>query len=682
MSIDISKRLAVNSIYSLFLESKNKDNITFHNVLQRVNVLLQDRLAYALFEKKEDGKFKFYYPFVNDPIGAKKLAKFYLKEFGNDQSTGRKFKHLESYLYQILDTKYYLLCIQVLPITYRSTIRFKFAQLNRYTPESYREKLEKIRNKPNLNKIKDFEKWVIIYYVLSKVFRNKEEKKKNTGFDSIEENFIGYQESILKSIENLRFKVNQDGNLDRTPLSTKYLDDKNKSKGYWHQDPIFLKHPKLNKLKKNDELAHDFDKKMLDSVYDNEAGAIEVAFKKVRNSLSNLLSGGINDNEFMPLTNFLLFTTRSLYKEEKLRRGCYPYGLKLTLPSSQRKEFESYFKWLNRIGKHKFTGRYKSYQDAFTQERNTGRLNQWIEFFDNDFWNLIGNKSIDESLNILTHNFGEMRSIVDPVFYSNHTHYPFAHEQSGLHRVFDVNEVECDASKLTKLEYIDAMRIVFMYYLMLGMMPDEQKKLFLNIDISEGNNSVEMHDMALSVVPISVRGVSYACIAHYASMGDDIRLKNTNWQRNFNLYHNIDVRFRRSLRQQLEKVYLKNIRVSLIQNIVDVIRGKVLENDYSDLNISNVLNRTINQYSGFMPFELLSVSFSDTFKGIDSIPFFEDDSDNSYYLDIEIKPNPHFLKVFEFSSSLNNRVKEAVESAIKEAFISLNINEETVKNVN
>ena len=179
MSIDISKRMAVNSIYSIFLESRNPDEISFHHVLQRVNVLIQDRLAYALFTKNKDGIFSMFYSFLNDPIAAERISEFYKNEFG--RSGKSDYKSPQEHLFQILDSDYYLLCIRIVPIDKNNKNRFQFVKLTVEDSDSdVRKRIKKdtkrLKNKDiDRLKISDADKAVIIRYVLSKVFKDEED---------------------------------------------------------------------------------------------------------------------------------------------------------------------------------------------------------------------------------------------------------------------------------------------------------------------------------------------------------------------------------------------------------------------------------------------------------------------------------------------------------------------------
>jgi hypothetical protein len=671
MSTDVSKRLATNSIYSLFLETKDESKITFHHVLQRVNVLLQERLAYALFEKKK-GRFKLYYPFLNDPIGAPKLAEFYRNRFGSSENPSDTNDDLKDYLFQILESNYYLLCIRVLPLTHQNTERFQFVKLK--TEDNDRNKLEEIRGKVRLyeeegqgfdidhddNGSDDggAQRAVIIRYVLGKVFLDEEPTAKNVGFRKISENFVGYEKAIKKSIDNLK--------RNKRYLHKHLSED---GSGYWYQDSKYAYDEKEDRrcVLEERELEN-FNKNM-----NGLKGALEISYLKVANSINRLLFVDEEVSSLPRLVNFLFFQSRGLFEEEGRRKGAYPFALKISVPESQKRDFECYFDTLSSLGKTKFAKKYLSYRDAFSNGNDW--LHSWISWADKEFWRVI--KSKDESsakiIEILSKDFGEMRSIIDPVFFSNYTFYPFPFEKSGLERVLDkVESHPNEASKeFLKKEglYEDCLRIVVLYYLVFGMMPEHQRKSF-----SKGRRDkyMEPEDLALSVVPVSVQGVTYGCVAHYASLGDSIRLQNLNWQRNFNLYHNIDRRFIRELRKQLERLFLRHIRENIEINIVYLLLHS--DKDKKNITLAQVnlyLNNNLAKLSGFIPFGSPKLSLQ-TEKGEGNIVLFEY-PDISYYLRVDIDTNQYFLKFFDHTSRMKEKVDDAVESGVNAALTAVRI---------
>ncbi|MGL1955827.1 MAG: hypothetical protein OCD00_00730 [Colwellia sp.] len=674
MSVDISKRMAVNSIYSIFLESKDSDDISFHHVLQRVNVLIQDRLAYALFTKNKDGTFSMFYPFLNDPIAAPKISKFYQNEFGRSGESDYKSPH--EYLFRILNTNYYLLCIRVIPRGQANNNRFQFVNLTvQDNDEKIRNEIkEKIKKSKNKLLISDTEKEVIIRYVLLKVFSDQEsDSEKQTGNDRISENFPKYNEYIRKSISFLDGRKYKQSELDKkTGIEVMR----------WYQDSCFSKNSikGLKKIDKSQSDVADFEKKFLGA-----NGALNRAYKKVKSSLHNLLDGNFGDEPksdsiLPPLTNFLFFASRGLYEKEQPRNDHYHYGMNLAIPYGQQEELENYFTCLKNTGQNNFSKKNKRFHDVpFNMSEKIKII--WLEWLDKKFWEELENNGVEKIIEILKADFGShFRSVVDPVMYNVFVHYPILFENGGLDRIIsdaDIND-GCEDVFFQSLKdencYDDCLRMIGFYYLIFGMLPKEHRRVFQkDTDIAV----YKYTDIALSVVPITLQGVCYGCVAHYASVGDEIKLANDNWQRNYNMFHNIDIRFRRTLRQQMEKLYLNKLAkqvTSIISNIYTPAYLKL----YKTGHINQYLNDNVNCYKGFMPFPELKLEID--------VKYEQDKIDSKYVmlfrhngmqvgLKIFIVPQNYFVQFFTKDHLDETKIVETIQSAANIAVASIDFAE-------
>jgi len=166
--------------------------------------------------------------------------------------------------------------------------------------------------------------------------------------------------------------------------------------------------------------------------------------------------------------------------------------------------------------------------------------------------------------------------------------------------------------------------------------------------------------------------VSYCCIAHYASLGDSARLKSATWQRSYNLFNDIDIRFRRGLRQQIEKRHLRHVRETTARNLVSLISGKGI-NDYKKINIDKTLNKEINDYIPYLPVKKITLSLNQQETDKNTIKVFNH-GDTQYFIAIKFEENPYFLKFFEYSpSKVEKRIKEAIESGVKVGLVSINM---------
>jgi hypothetical protein len=667
MSVDISKRMAVNSIYSIFLESRNPEEISFHHVLQRVNVLIQDRLAYALFIKKEDGTFSMFYPFLNDPIAAKRISLFYQNAFG--RSGKSDYKSPRDYLFRILDSDYYLLCIRIIPIDKENKNRFQFVRLTVNECGVYNDEVERGRIKNNVNDFKnglvknisltEADRAVIIRYVLRKVFFDGEADKKNkTGNDSISENFPKYSEYIKKSILFLKERKYKQADFDQ----------EGKEVMHWYQDRCFSKSSikKLKKIKCQSLELSSFECDFL-----GEKGALNRAYMKVKSSLHNLLDGNphnnSDDDDFPQISNFFFFSSRALCEQEQPRNKHYNYGMHLAIPHEQKEELNVYFTYLKSMGRDKFRENNKRFCDVeFNMPDEIKKV--WLEWLDEYFWDGLQKKGVHKIIQQLGIDFGRhFRSVIDPAMHNIFVHYPIVFEKGGLDRVIshgrikDGNRSEFFQSLKNEGFYGDCIRMVALYYLIFGMLPKEHRKTF-----KKGEN-VEIYkytDITLSVVPITVQGVCYGCVAHYASVGDEVKYTNDNWQRNYNMFHNIDIRFRRALRQQMESLFLRKLSEKVRIAVTNIYTPEYLES-YSEGYINQYLEECIDCYKGLLPFPNVKLT-------IKVIP--ENESPRNFVnvfkhdglkvgLGVEIKPQNYFIQFFKRDHLDETKVIEAIQSA-------------------
>lgn len=675
MSVDISKRMAVNSIYSIFLESRNPEEISFHHVLQRVNVLIQDRLAYALFIKKEDGTFSMFYPFLNDPIAAKRISLFYQNAFGRSGKSDYKTPH--DYLFRILDSEYYLLCIRIIPIDKKNKSRFQFVRLT--VEESGVNNDESIRGRIKddikqfrngiINKLplSESDRAVIIRYVLRKVFCDGEsEKQKQTGSDSISENFPKYSEYIKKSILFLNGRKYKQADLD----------DDDEEVMHWYQDRCFSKDSikELKKIKHSALEPSNFDNDFL-----GETGALNRAYIKVKTSLHNLLDGNphskLESDDFPQISNFLFFASRALYNQEEPRNGHYNYGMHLAIPHDQKTELNIYFTYLSNMGRVKFRTNNKRFCDVeFNMPDEIKAI--WLEWLDEQFWDGVETKGSQRIIQQLGIDFGHhFRSVIDPAMHNIFVHYPIVFEKGGLDRVIshgrikDGNKNEFFQSLKDEGFYDDCIRMVAFYYLIFGMLPKEHRKAF-----KRGAN-VEVYkytDITLSVVPITVQGVCYGCVAHYASVGDEVKYTNDNWQRNYNMFHNIDIRFRRALRQQMEKLFLKKLSEQIRVVVRDIYTPEYFKS-YNAEDINQYLNSGIDCYEGLLPFPNVRLSIkivpeSENPKRF--VKLFKHDG-LKVGLGVEVAQQRYFIQFFKREHLDETKVIEAIQSAADSAIATV-----------
>lgn len=656
VSINISKQMAVNSIYSMYLESKHPEEITFHHVLQRVNVLIQDRLAYAIFERLENGRFKMFCPFLNDPIAGERIAKFHSENFGS--SSQDSYKSPEKYLFQLLGSKYYLMCIKILPVSGVNSRRFSFADLS--VKKGDKKAILKIDNDRGKNdfQLTSRQKNIIIRYILSKIFVDEECNYK------ISETFPEYKRYVLNSIEILEKRKNK-------------IDAMNNDgeKYHWYQDCCYEEEniKEIEFIEYDESVVEDFNEG-----FNFKDGALEKSFLKVKESLENISSGSIDDNGgFEKISNFLFFSTRARFKYknndddeytfEDKRKECYHFGLRLSLPYSQKEELKRYFSSLNLKGKEAFSEQYLLFQEAPFNVSNFIKK-EWVEWLDDEFWEVLLSGS-EEIISILEQDFGRnLRSVIDPVIYNLFVHYPIIFENGGIDRSLSKINNESTSKKdfigyLRDEEYYnDCMRIVTFYYLIFGMLQEDHREVFKK---NKKNDFLSHTDMALSVVPITVQGVCYGCVAHYASMGDKLRLRSDNWQRNYNLYHNIDIRFRRTLRHQLETLYLKKLSAE-VEYIVGCLLFDTNIISSSLKEVNSFIKDHLHTFRGFIPFPVVSLVAQRIQKKLNNdnkyIELYSDDK-ISYVLKMEIKPQEYFMRFFKRDYIGDEKITETVRLA-------------------
>ena len=167
-------------------------------------------------------------------------------------------------------------------------------------------------------------------------------------------------------------------------------------------------------------------------------------------------------------------------------------------------------------------------------------------------------------------------------------------------------------------------------------------------------------------------------MAHYASVGDEIKLANDNWQRNYNMFHNIDIRFRRTLRQQMEKLYLNELSKQVIGVIRNIYTSDYLQS-HNNSDINEELNRNINCYKGFIPFPEIKFSINIKLASGEThekyVKIFEHDG-MILGLDIEIEQQTYFVQFFKTEHLDDTKVIETIQSAVNIAVASIDFAQE------
>ena len=624
--------LGRHSIYSTFLEAGAPENISFHHLLTRLMTLIQTPLQFAILDKT-NGRFRVKHVFNNDPAARSKLIKF-LISFLDD-----KKKSLDEYLFPILlnddpeNQNNYLLSLRVTHKDFNS---------ERYMP------IEIATDGGDLCKRDISNVWTSM---LSRVLKSN---------DSLDLHMPYYEIYVLNSLSKVAKLEKKDDYRD-----TQF-------------DEI---HQRLKSTDVTTTMRHGFDHIFLKSGFyettDFPAGPLNESYNKIVPALNALSRSTRTYDEAMEpsdgiirLPNFLFYSVRALFGDEKPRFYAYNYGLRIMLCSRQESQVRSFLESLSKVGKEGFSKVYFNYSQVLN---HTSAHFGIAKRLDAEFWSLISENNYDEIIRVLSSDFGEnYRDAVDPCICNRYMHYMYAFEAGGLNRIVGLDNFD-DSSSIENLQdKDDAIRIVIAYYLWFGMMSDRERKNF-----SVNGARENLRRIVLMTVPIEIQGTIYGAVSHFSHLSNtdhaDLNPSARLWHRNFTFYHSVVIRFRRKLRVEVSSMFYRLAEARLASNLKTLFamqNGEFMQLFSLD-NINAILNANLNEFCSLVPLPLIRIEAHNLRDYNNQSTYDLDLVPERFAINVHIEPTPFFLKLSDQIFVSKNRLVSGLYTVINSVIVEL-----------
>jgi hypothetical protein len=496
----------VGEIYGMFFSASHPDDVSFHDILNRVMLLLQAPVTFVLCKKDKNTRNKneiyrfnshpFHQSDISEALIDAKLANQLFPLFETDESL-------------INNDKYYLLVLLVENHDIEPTCDAKFIPLSpKYKHEDF-------------NK----EHYILVYKLL-KIFDGNLYKAR---FDV---SFLEKLKCVLAKYDTLK-KLEENEDFNKQGILNEDKLEYDKEYGYFEKS--------LKEDRNEYQLLNH--------------GVIDKVYKKSRDIL---LFNRNKEEKF--LANFILFM-REFDGTKRCNDG-YDYNLRIVICSEQESDIKEYLKWL----KNNKKDREWYVKKNFPEGKKSKYYNLAIQINDY-FWKKIdqGDEGIESIIFNIGKPFGETcYSMVDPCFKNGIVNFRNPSVNGGLHRAKKFNDEELESINYESLSIgvvkNDLLRIVVVHYLMMGMAKGMAK---------DSDNYSDNFRVMLAPLEIGGRipAVIGYVTEHTNSLKlpdtfnkDDVINFSKNWRDCFHIYSDLYTRrLKRDMRSYFWQLYIKMI---------------------------------------------------------------------------------------------------------------------------
>lgn len=512
------------SIFGIFFSADTIEKISFHDILNRVMLLVQAPILFILC-KKEHGVIKEKYHFSRDTLHEPEISECIDKAIHGENHDDSK------YLFNLFDSDYYMIVI------------YSYGQNTRPTEDAGQE----YQFIPLPNDASTLPSHTLLIKKLQRIFDGK---LYSSRFGDV---VLSQLNQVLEKYDYIK---DNDTNSKCKKGCTSYFDDYK----LWHNKFIrsLERDATLLRIPRDDIIG---------------SGVIDKVYIKSR---FGLLLGAAD--EIPELPNFLLFMRN--YSGTVRRRGekfSHNYEIRIIVCSQQEKDFRRYFESLSRM-----PDKQGMYIESFEEN------NSYIELAkqaNDKFWSLIENRKEngisghDILLNIIRKPFiDESYSVSDPVFRTGIINFRNPSINGGLHRAYKIDNNFRGFDRLDKSIQDSILRIVAVHYIFRGMTTRKNKDMRIMLC------PVELHSRILAVVGY----VTTSADAHYSDSDDisdlDIKTFSENWRNSYHTFIDLYVRLKRNMRSFLWQLYIQMVSQVCAYSINECADADELEDVESVIN--------------------------------------------------------------------------------------------------